>query len=281
MNNTILITGASSGIGKATAELFASKGWNVAATMRSPNRSKDAAGNNRTNVRYYAMDVTDRETVERVVKQAVADLGRIDAVLNNAGYGAVGVFEASTEEQIKRQFDTNVFGTMNVIQSVLPYFRRNGAGTIINVTSVGGKVTFPLYSLYHGSKWALEGFSESLHYELKPLGIQVKMIEPGVIKTDFYSRSQELIHDEALSEYEPYVWTVWRNMQKAGNKGASPDTVAKAIYRAATDGKRKLRYAVGSPAPWLLPIRKLLPDSWFFSIIRGNVEKGLKKAKKR
>ncbi|MFD2615338.1 SDR family oxidoreductase [Paenibacillus gansuensis] len=271
MSKTIFITGASTGIGRAAAELFAAKGWNVAATMRNPEGSKGY--NDQSRVRTYRLDVTDRVSIEAAVEDAIRDFGRIDAVLNNAGYGAVGIFEASTPEQVRRQFETNVYGTMQVIQALLPHFRGSREGTIINVTSVGGKVTFPLYSLYHGSKWALEGFSESLHYELKPLGINVKIIEPGVIKTDFYSRSEDFINSGELPEYQDYVKVVRSSMQSAGANGVAPEAVAASIYKAATDRSNRLRYAVGSPAPWLLPLRKLLPERWFFAIVRANVEK--------
>ncbi|MFC4778736.1 SDR family oxidoreductase [Paenibacillus sp. GCM10023252] len=272
---TILITGASTGIGRAAAELFLSKGWNVAATMRSPEKHGDLS---HPRLRKYKLDVIDTASIETAIQGAISDYGKIDVVLNNAGYGAVGLFEASTQEQIRRQFDTNLFGTMNVIQQILPHFRKHRDGLIMNITSVGGKVTFPLYSLYHGSKWAVEGFSESLHYELRPLGIRVKIIEPGVIKTDFYSRSQDLINNTELTEYQEYMKIGMHNMQSSGDAGVAPDVVAQAIYRAATDGSGKLRYAVGAPAPWLLPLRKLLPESWFFRIVRSNVEKGLKKS---
>ncbi|ANE46656.1 short-chain dehydrogenase [Paenibacillus swuensis] len=273
MRKTILITGASAGIGKATMDHFVRNNWNVAATMRNPENS---GLNESASLKLYTLDVTNEESVKDALAGAIRDFGRIDAVLNNAGYGAVGVFEASTPEQIRRQYETNVFGTMSVIQAILPHFREHRAGTIINVTSVGGKVTFPLYSLYHGSKWALEGFSESLHYELKPLGINVKIIEPGVIKTDFYSRSQDFINNEALAEYQPYVKAVSAVMQQSGANGVRPEVVAEMIFKAATDGSARLRYAVGSPAPWLLPLRKFLPEKWFFAIVRASVEKGLK-----
>lgn len=272
MNKTVFITGASSGIGRAAAQLFLQQGWNVAATMRTPDKEKGLTG---ANLKLIQLDVTDSNSIKAAISEAISHFGQIDVLINNAGYGSVGIFEAFTPEQIHRQFDTNVFGLMNVTAQVLPHFRKNKTGTIINVASIGGKVTFPLYSLYHSSKWAVEGFSESLHYELRNLGIKVKIVEPGVIKTDFYSRSQDMINDENLEEYQHYLKTVFNNTQSSGTNGESPEVVAKAIYKAATDGSKKLRYPVGSPANWLLPLRKLLPESWFFAIVRSNVEKGL------
>jgi NAD(P)-dependent dehydrogenase (short-subunit alcohol dehydrogenase family) len=189
MKKTILITGTSSGIGKAAAKLFSEKGWNVAATLRNPETEMKS----RPNVTLYSLDVTDERGCRRTVQNVIADFGAIDVICNNAGYSATGIFEKSTPEQLKRQFETNVFGCMNVIRAVLPHFRSKRTGTIINITGMGGLLAFPLYSVYHGTKWAMEGFSESLAYELRPLGIKVKCVEPGVIKTDFYSRSQRFV----------------------------------------------------------------------------------------
>jgi len=270
MKKTVLITGASTGIGKAAAKYFLEQGWNVAATMRNPEKERELTG---PQVKLLQLDVTDSESIRTAVEEAIGHFGKIDAVVNNAGYGAVGVFEASTAEQIKRQFDTNVFGLMNVTSTILPHFRTNKKGIIINVSSIGGRLTFPLYSLYHSTKWAVEGFSESLHYELKPLGIQVKLIEPGAIKTDFYSRSQDLINDVNLQEYQSYFNPVMDQLQAAGAAGDVPELVAKTIYKAASDGSSRLRYPVGKHAKQLLPLRKLLPEKWFYSIVRANLEK--------
>lgn len=269
MSKTIMITGASSGIGKSTAQYFHDRGWNVAATMRNP--EPQPSGSPR--LRYYKLDVTDTGSIKLAVEQIVADFGRIDVVVNNAGYGAVGLFEAATEKQIKRQFETNLFGLMYVTRSLLPHFRSHNGGLFINVSSMGGRVTFPLYSLYHSSKWAVEGFTESLQYELKPLGIRVKLIEPGVIRTDFNTRSLDFFNDDRLQEYQSYIRTAMKNIEDSYKNGVGPEVVARTIFKAATDRSRRLRYGTGSPAPWLLPLRKLLPDSWFFGLIRGQIER--------
>lgn len=274
MNKVVLITGASSGIGKRSAELFAEKGWLVAATMRKPENETELVKNK--NIKTFRLDVTDTESIKKCIAEVLEAYGRIDVLVNNAGYGAVGIFEASSDEQIRRQFDTNVFGLMNVTKEILPFFRKEKSGVIINIASIGGKVTFPLYSLYHSTKWAVEGFSESLHYELGHLGIKVKIIEPGVIKTDFYGRSQEVINNTDMAEYQKYLKNVWKTMQSTGNNGIEANIVATEIYKAATDGKRKLRYPIGAPAEWLLPLRKFLPESLFYAIVRMNVEKGIK-----
>ena len=274
MAKTIFITGSSSGIGRATVKYFSENGWQVAATMRHP--EKEAEMQHWKGVRLYPLDVMDKLSIANAVKADLSDFGGIDVVCNNAGYGAVGVFEKATDEQIRRQFDTNVFGCMNVIRELLPYFRQRRSGTIINVTSMGGLITFPIYSLYHSTKWAMEGFSESLAYELRPLGIKVKCIEPGAIRTDFNTRSQDLFVNKNITEYDAYEAMTYKNTQSAAAAAPGPEVVARAIYRAATDGKATLRYAVGGQGPALLVLRRLIPNSWFFGIVRMVVEKGYK-----
>ncbi len=271
---TVLITGASSGIGKATALYFAEKGWNVAATMRNPEKTE---GLNAPNIRCYMLDVTDITSIKNTIALAIKDFGNIDVIVNNAGYGAVGIFEKAKDEQLQKQFDVNVFGVFNVIREILPHFRAKKSGTIINVTSVGGRITFPIYSVYHATKWAVEGFAESLHFELKPLGIKVKNIEPGAIKTDFYSRSQDLFRDERIKDYDDYEKICLTNTQKAGKNAPGPLKVAKEIWKAANSSSFRLRYPVGIDAKSVLLLRKTLPLSWFFGIVRMIVEKGYKK----
>ncbi|HRH43553.1 MAG TPA: SDR family oxidoreductase, partial [Pyrinomonadaceae bacterium] len=211
MDKVILITGASSGIGNHTVKLFQSKGWKVAATMRSPEKSTDLQ--KIADVECIRLDVTDLDSIKSAIQTTLEKFGRIDAVVNNAGYGLVGAFEASSREQIVQQYMTNVFGLMDVTREILPYFREQKRGTIVNVASVGGRITFPLYSLYHGTKWAVEGFSESLQYELKPFNIKVKIIEPGPIKTDFYDRSMDLTKKDGLTAYDSFIEKVMPNMQ--------------------------------------------------------------------
>lgn len=254
---TILITGASSGIGLETVRYFAEKGWNVAATMRTP--SKVTALDGLANVRKYALDVTNQDSIATAVAQVLKDHGSIDALLNNAGYGAVGIFEKSDADAIRRQFETNVIGLMEVTRAILPHFRERKAGTIINVSSVGGRITFPLYSVYHGTKWAVEGFSESLQYELKPYNIRVKLIEPGAIKTDFYDRSQDLFQKDGLETYDAYENHVMAASQKAGANAPGPRIVAKKIWQAANDGSRKLRYPVGPGSALYIWLHQNMP----------------------
>lgn len=265
---TVLITGAGSGIGKAAAQAFAAAGWQVAATLRQPDREQELRS--LPNLRLYPLDVTDAASVEAAFAQAQADFGRIDAVVNNAGYGVDGVFEAMSDEVIRRQFDTNVFGLMRVTRAAIRLMRAQRGGTIIQIASMGGRLAFPLYSIYHGTKWAVEGFSEALHYELKPFGIRVKIVEPGAIKTDFYGRSREFVKPADTTDYDGFIAKVEKVSQEAGAKGEPAEKVAQAILRAAEDGSGRLRYPVGAPAPLLLALRKLIPDRWLFALVRAS-----------
>ncbi len=274
MNKTILITGASSGIGKATAIYFAQRGWNVAATMRTPEREQELV--KYPNIKLFRLDVTSEESIALAITDAIKAFGQVDVLLNNAGYGGVGVFEAATKEQIQQQFDTNVFGLMNTIRAILPYFRERRSGTIINITSVGGIITFPTYSVYHASKWAVEGFAEALQFELRPFNIRVKNIEPGAIKTDFYDRSQVLFAKEGLTDYNAYETITVANTQEAGANAPGPEVVAKAVWKAATDSSYRLRYPAGVQASILLFVRRILPFRLFRSMVRMVVEKGFK-----
>lgn len=269
MSKTVLITGASTGIGRATAVLFAQRGWQVVATMRSPEKAGDLS--NQANICVLRLDVTDADSIQACVDRALELYGRLDVVVNNAGYSLVGAFEAVTPEQIQRQFETNVFGLMQVGRAVLPVMRQQRQGVIVNVASVGGRVAFPLYSIYHSTKWAVEGFSESWQYELRPLGIKVKIIEPGPIKTDFYARSAEMAHKEGLTDYDSLIQKSLPKLKKSGTGGAEPLAVAQTIWRASTDGSWRLRYPCDPIASQLLFLRKLLPDSWFTAFISRNL----------
>lgn len=259
MQKTILITGASSGIGKETAVYFAKKGWNVAATMRSPQTNPEFA--KQSNIIIFPLDVLDPQSIEDAVQNTIRTFGCIDVLLNNAGYAAFGPFEAAGSQEIKKQFDVNLFGLMNVTQNLLPYFREKKSGTIINVSSVAGRVTFPFASLYNGTKWAVEGFSEALQHELRYFNIKIKLIEPGAINTDFYGRSMNVLSKENLTAYQPHFnLNFWEN---AGKNAPTPDLVAKTIYKAATDNSHKLRYPVTFQAKGLIFLRWLLPEKVF------------------
>ena len=269
MDKVILITGASTGIGNETAKLFQAKNWRVAATMRSPEKTEDL--HKIVDIECIRLDVTDTDSIKAAIAETLEKFGRIDAVVNNAGYGLVGAFEAASPEQIEKQFQTNVFGLMNVCREILPYFRERKKGTIVNVASVGGRMTFPFYSIYHASKWAVEGFSESLQYEVEPFNIRVKIIEPGPIKTDFYASSQDVTKKDGLTAYDHFLDKALPNMQKAGSDAPDGRIVAETIYEAVTDGSKKMRYGVNTKG--ILAARKILPDSLFFRIIRSAILK--------
>lgn len=258
---TIVITGSSSGIGKATAKYFAEQGWKVAATMRTP--EKETELNQLDNVSLYALDVTDEASIAAATEQILSDFGTVDVVLNNAGYAIAGAFESATPEQVKRQFDTNVLGLMSVTRAFLPHFRANGAGLFLNVSSIGGLVTFPLMSLYHGTKWAVEGFSESLSYELSELGIQVKIIEPGGVDTDFSGRSMTFAAREGLTAYDEMLGKFQANWGKSGLTRSTAEFLAKGIYTATTDGKTQLRYLIGPDAEQVYGMRQQVGDDAF------------------
>lgn len=261
---TVLITGASSGIGKATALHFAERGWNVAATMRSPNTSD--LGSKSDAIRLFRLDVTDQSSIDACVLDVIKTFGGIDVVVNNAGYGLVGPFEAQSDEQIRRQFETNLFGVMNVTRAILPHMRERQAGRIVNVASMAGRMTIPLYSAYCATKWALEGFSEALWLELRHQNIKVKIIEPGVIRTDFFDRSQEVATKPGLTAYDKFVKLVWPNVQAWEAGGADPSIVAKSIWRASTSIWPRLRYHPN--ATLIMYLRGLVPGNLYVRGVR-------------
>ncbi|MFB5763700.1 SDR family oxidoreductase [Paenibacillus medicaginis] len=272
MMKTILITGASTGLGKATAMHFAEQGWNIAATMRSPEKETELIRHN--HILVTRMDVQQPETIHQAVNEAIEHFGQIDVLVNNAGYGAVGIFEAATEEQIHNQFDVNVFGLMRATQAMLPHFRANRNGLIINISSQGGRITFPLTSLYHATKFAVEGFSESLSYELASQNIRVKLIEPGIVNTPWYSSAVRLNH-EALSDYNDFTDSFNKDFEKFVQNNAhlqaTPEMVAETIYKAAVDESNRLRYPAGKDAEEILKKREQLSDEEFKAYMQSLV----------
>jgi NAD(P)-dependent dehydrogenase (short-subunit alcohol dehydrogenase family) len=270
MARTILITGSSSGIGLETALLFEKSGWNVVATMREPEKRKTPLHDvPSTELRH--LDVCDPASIREAISSAVATFGRIDAIVNNAGYAVMGVFEQSSREQTEAQFAANVIGLMDTCREIIPVFRKQGSGTIVNIASIGGRTAWPLYSIYNGSKWAVEGFSESLRFELEPLSIRVILIEPGTIKTEFYGRSPDVIGGEPPAEYADFARIASKNMEALGARGSHPSVVARAILKAVCSKSRRFRYATGANARLILALRRLLPDGLFHAIQRMSV----------
>lgn len=246
MAKTILVTGASSGIGKAAALKFATEGWNVIATMRNP--EQETAFSGKDNILATALEVTNDAAIQSAINKGLERFGKIDAVINNAGYGQSGLFEAVSQDQIKKQFEVNVFGVMNVIREILPHFRKQKSGLILNISSGAGRFTLPLISLYASSKFALEGFSEALSFELSTLGIVVKIIEPGGTATNFNKVSAETFaHDPALEDYNAFSNAAGQLFDTLrAQELTTKEAVADLIYTAATDGTDTLRYAIGN-----------------------------------
>ncbi|SDR13182.1 NADP-dependent 3-hydroxy acid dehydrogenase YdfG [Chryseobacterium soldanellicola] len=247
---TIFITGASTGLGKATAKLFQSKGWNVIATMRNPEAETELT--QLDNVTLLPLDVTNLDQIKSTSKKAL-EISDIDLVFNNAGYGLIGPLESLTDDQIVKQITTNLLGVIRVTQAFLPYFREKGKGMFISTTSIGGLLTFPLSSIYHATKWALEGWSESLAFELNTLGIDIKTVSPGGIKTDFISRSLDTGNQP---EYADLVNKMFSNTENMMDHASAPELIADVVYEAATDGKKQLRYIAGEDAKALYAQRQ-------------------------
>jgi len=260
-SKTVMITGASAGIGKTTAQLFQQKGWNVVATMRSPEAGKDLAA--LPNVLVTRLDVTDEPSIAAAVQAAEQRFGGIDVLVNNAGYGVYGLLEATSVESIRRQFETNVVGLLATTRAVLPSMRRSKSGVVVNIGSIAGKMTYPLGTMYNGTKFAVEGISEALRFELREIGVRVKLIEPGIIFTNFFDAT-EFNNDESLAEYQPLVGKFAAAMDEVKKGGTEVGVVAETIYTAATDGTDRLRYLVGEDAKtWAAQLAAIDGEDYF------------------
>ena len=245
MTKTVLITGCSSGLGKSAARHFAQHGWNVVATMRKP--EPDLAQEFPDRVLVHALDVADTASIEAAFEAGVTRFGGIDTVVNNAGITMLSVFEATPDQAIRRIFETNVFGTMNVTKTALPYLRQQGGGTIVNVTSGVGFVAVPLLSLYVSSKHAVEGLTESLSYELESQNIRVKLVEPGAMRTtNFTATGMAASQDAPVPEgYKAYFDHALGAMMNYPFESTEELAVAETVYQAANDDTHRLRYPVG------------------------------------
>ena len=263
---TVLITGASSGIGKASAKLFADKGWNVVATMRRPE------GESTDDRLVTRLDVEEPASINTAIADGIAKFGRIDLVVNNAGYGLTGVFESFRPEQIRQQFAVNVFGVMDVTRAILPHFREHKGGGFINVSSGAGLFTLPMASLYCASKFALEGFSEALSYELASQNIAVKLVIPhgGVTETSFIARNAAEREDTRVPhDYDAFIqktMAAYGRMITASN--ITSGDVADVIFRAATDGTDRLRYLVGDDARGFVKAWETMKDEDYVAYMR-------------
>lgn len=269
MKQTIFITGASSGIGKATSLYFAAKGWNVIASMRNPEKENDLSVHE--NITLLKADVNDYSSVNEAIRQGISKFGQIDVLLNNAGYGQQGIFEAISNQKIREQFEVNVFGLMETTRAILPHFRERKSGTIINITSGAGRVTVPLVSVYAASKFAIEGFSEALSYELDSQNIKVKIIEPGYIATPFYERAKaDYATDPELVDYNDFQADMNDLFSSFGAmKTATAEDVAETIFNAATDGTFQLRYVIGPDLEQMIALRDSSKDQDYVNTMRA------------
>lgn len=262
-----LVTGASSGIGEETALLLHDAGWTVYAVARRVERMQALAD---AGIHVVAMDLTDDASVVDVVTRIETEVGGVDLLVNNAGYGSFGSVEDVPLEEARRQFEVNVFGLARLIQLVTPGMRERGRGRIVNISSVAGKIYEPLGGWYHATKFAVEGLSDCLRVELKGFGIDVVLVEPGPILTEWNALARESML--ATSEGTPYAGmasSVARTLTAADDPrtGTKPAVVAQVILRAATTRRPRARYAAGKGAGTILTARRLLPDRLFDLVV--------------
>lgn len=266
MTSTVLITGCSSGFGKATAELFLARGWNVIATMRSP---KSSLFENSDRLLVTALDVTDAKSISNAIAEGIARFKQIDVLVNNAGIGLFSAFEATPDDVIQHAFETNTFGVMAVTRAVAPHMRERGSGTIVNVTSSVGIAPMPLVAVYTASKYAIEGFSESLAYELGMFGVRVKIVQPGFAPTtSFAANSNGHRADLMPDAYSAYADRYLKSMQDQPASYTTEVDVAEQVYAAATGDEDKLRYPAGADSVMLAELRQSLSEHEFISRIR-------------
>lgn len=270
-----LVTGSSSGIGYETALMLARNGFDTYATMRNTNKSKEIIEITKKEnlpLRVLKLDVTDDRSVEDAINNILNEKKSIEVVVNNAGYGLMGSIEDSSLDEIKAQFETNFFGAIRVMKKVLPIMRKQKSGTIVNVSSIAGRIGFPMGSSYVSSKFALEGISESMSYELEQFGIRILLIEPGVINTNFAFVTPKNALD-TNSPYSPIMNKIQENLVSTIANGTSPKEVANVILRAITEDSPERRYLVGNDAFELIDARKNSTDKDFEKIIVGNLLK--------
>lgn len=271
---TVLITGTSTGFGFLAAKTFQEKGWNVIATMRSPKKDNELASLD--NVLVTRLDVTDKASVKSAVEQGIERFGAIDVLVNNAGVGAYGYLEEADEAEIQSHFDTNLFGIINTIQEITPHMRDRGSGVIINVTSLSGLMGLHLNSLYNASKFAVQGLSEGLAYDLSTFGIRVKVVAPGAFDTGF-TESRVFTRGNAKSDLQPYhdqyeVFSAKLRevLYNSGGTVANPQDVADKIYECATM-ETPLTNPVGRDAVGLLKLKSVKSEAEFFERLKNQI----------
>jgi NAD(P)-dependent dehydrogenase (short-subunit alcohol dehydrogenase family) len=262
-----LVTGASSGIGAQTALLLHAAGFAVYGAARRVERMQSLADQG---IGTFSMDCTDDSSMTAGLAKIIAATGRIDVLVNNAGYGSYGSVEDVPIEEARRQFEVNVFGLARLIQLAVPHMRAQGSGRIINVSSIGGKIYEPLGGWYHAAKFAVEGLSDSLRIELRPFGIDVVIIEPGPILTEWNAIArQNMLKNSAGTAYASQAESVFRRLESADSPRLSsgPEVVARKIVAAATARNPRARYPVGKGAGTIVRARKILPDRALDAVI--------------
>ncbi len=261
-SRAVLITGCSTGIGRATAQRLAAAGHTVYATARRADAISDLEG---SGCRTLALDVTDEASMQAAVEQVVAEQGAVGVLVNNAGYSQSGAIETIEMDDVRRQFETNVFGLMRMCQLVLPGMRDQGYGRIVNISSMGGTFTFPGGGIYHATKYAVEAISDALRFEVKGFGVDVVVIQPGLIRTEFGGTAAAEVQtgDGPYADFNASVAKSTKEVYEKGpvaRLGGGPETVAKAIERAITAAKPKIRYRVTPSAHLLIRQRSLMTD---------------------
>jgi short-subunit dehydrogenase len=269
-----IVTGSSSGIGFETSLILARNGFHTYATMRNLEGEKtkpltEVVKNENLQLQAIELDVDNDKSVIDAINTIVEERKRIDVLINNAGYALGGALEDSSMNEIKAQFETNLFGAVRVTKAVLPVMRRQGQGKIVNITSMGGRIAIPLSSSYHGSKFALEGLSESIQYELEPFGIKVILIEPGAVGSNFWKNIKiAKSSSDSNSPYSQFGNKILKAYREMEQNTISPSVVAKTILDAITSNNPQLRYVVGEDAAKTLDARKNMPDNEFGDLIK-------------
>jgi NAD(P)-dependent dehydrogenase (short-subunit alcohol dehydrogenase family) len=270
-SKTVLITGCSTGIGRATAEHLAAKGWTVYASARRADTIRDLADKG---CRTVAVDVCDEGSMRAAVETIERAEGAVGVLVNNAGYGQEGPFEEVPMAEVRRQFETNVFGLIRLTQLVLPGMRRQGWGRIVNLSSMGGKLTLPGGAFYHATKHAVEALSDALRFEVQKFGVDVIVVEPGPIKTRFGDTAIDSVKSgTSTSPYAEFNSVLVRRIREAyegpmGRFAAGPEAVARVIETAITAERPRTRYVVTAAARMLMGLRRWLPDRAFDLFLR-------------
>ncbi len=270
MKKVVLITGASSGMGKSAAQILHNQGYRVYGAARRTDRMKDLE---EKGMGIVPLDLTNDESIENAVNTILEKEGRIDILINNAGYGSYGSVEEVSIEEAKRQFEVNIFGLARITQLVIPGMRENKSGRIVNISSMGGKIYTPFGAWYHATKHSLEGWSDCLRIELKPFGIDVVVVEPGGIQTEWGNiMSDYLMETSGSGPYADSVNKVIKGLESRSSQLTHVDVLGKEIARAAVDKKPKTRYVKGYMAKPAITMRKWFGDRFFDRMLASQLK---------